>query len=238
MAMIEFHLHNVGELLTWIDAQGEAGRKAVSYTIKDIKSRAPGWVASETASVYNIKKTEIVPAKTEESRNKKAVSVSISGNTLETVSIVYRGRNLTPIHFSMTPKIPSKQKIKKRRAIPGNQIKFGNTGVFYGSSPVGLVPIYKKYKISFEVRKGNRRIVQGKSNLQTPFLAPVKKGDSKYIVFQRKGKSRTDMYSFRTVSVPQMIGNSHVKSQIDKRIREETEKRLQHNLDRFAPKNN
>lgn len=238
MDMIEFRLHDIGELLAWVDAQGEAGKKAVSYTIKDIKSRAPGWVASETASVYNIKKSEIVPAKTEESKNKKAISVSISGDTLETVSIVYRGRRLTPIHFSMTPRIPSKQKIKKRRAIPGNHIKFGNTGVFYGSSPVGLVPIYRKYKISFEVRNGRRRIVHGKRNLQTPFLAPVKKGDSKYIVFQRKGKSRTDMYSFRTVSVPQMMGNVWVKYGIEEKITKETGQRIQHHLDRFAPKSN
>lgn len=87
-------------------AEEAAGIYAVSYTIKDIKSRAPGCIADETAAVYNIKKTEITPAKTKEDFRKKAVSVSISGETLETISIVYRGRVLTPIHFSMSPKIP------------------------------------------------------------------------------------------------------------------------------------
>lgn len=202
MATVEFQLHDIGELLSWIDAQGEAGKKAVSNTIKDIKSRAPGWIASETAAVYNIKKTEITPAKTEENRKKKAVSISTSGGTLETVSIVYRGRTLTPIHFSMTPKMPRKQ---------------------------------KKYSISFEVFKGNRMRIRGRY-LTTPFLAPVKRGSDKYIVFQRKSFKRTDMESIRTVSVPQMLGNSKVQSGINEKIIGSVEQRLQHHLDRFAPK--
>ena len=65
---------------------------------------------------------------------------------------------------------------------------------------------------------GSRFKIRGKPDLQTPFLAP-NKGKSKrkagdelaYIVFQRKGAARTDMYSVRTVSVPQMLGNSHVR---------------------------
>lgn len=202
MATVEFQLHDIGELLSWIDAQGEAGKKAVSNTIKDIKSRAPGWIASETAAVYNIKKTEITPAKTEENRKKKAVSISTSGGTLETVSIVYRGRTLTPIHFSMTPKMPRKQ---------------------------------KKYSISFEVFKGNRMKIRGRY-LTTPFLAPVKRGSDKYIAFQRKSIKRTDMESIRTVSVPQMLGNSKVQSGINEKIIGSVEQRLQHHLDRFAPK--
>lgn len=202
MAVVEFQLHDIGELLSWIEAQGEAGKKAVSYTIKDIKSRAPGWIASETAAVYNIKKTEITPLRTTGDSNKKAVSVYASGETLETTSIVYRGRTLTPIHFSMTPKVPRKQ---------------------------------KKYMISFAVFKGNRLKIRGKYST-TPFLAPVKSGSDKYIVFQRKSSKRTDMESIRTVSVPQMLGNSKVQSGINEKITGSVEQRLQHHLDRFAPK--
>lgn len=236
MAVVEFHLHDIGELLSFIEAQGEVGKKAVSYTIKDIKSRAPGWVASETARVYNIKKTEIIPAKTKESKSKNAVSVYTSGDTLETVSIVYRGRNLTPIHFSMSPKMPSKQKLKRERAVPGSNIKFRND-IFYAGSAVGMVPIYKKYAIHFEVFKGRRWKIRGKYAWKNePFLAPVKRGDSKYIVFQRRSANRTDMESIRTVSVPQMLGNVWVQDGIDKKITSAVEQRLQHHIDRIAPK--
>lgn len=212
---VTFQLHEIGSLLSWIEQQGKAGEKAVSYTIKDIKSRAPGWVATETSAVYNIKKSEITPAKTEEGKDKKAVSVYTSGETLATMSIVYTGRTLTPIHFSMTPKKPSRQR----------------TG-----SDVGMVPVFKEYRIGYEVIRGRRMEATGKREWSRPFLAPVKAGSDKYIVFQRKGKNRTEMYSTRTVSVPQMIGAKRVYDKIDKRIMEATEQRLQHHLDRFAPK--
>lgn len=226
--MVEFRLHNIGGLLSWIEKQGKAGEKAVSYTIKDIKSRAPGWVATETAAVYNIKKSEITPAKTEEGKDKKAVSVYMSGETLATMSIVYTGRTLTPIHFSMTPRKPSRQRTGGYRKIPGKMINNG--------SAVGMVPVFKEYKIGYEVIKGRRMEAAGKREWSRPFLAPVKAGSEKYIVYQRKGKSRTDMYSTRTLSVPQMIGAKRVYDKIDKKIMEATEQRLQHHLDRFTAK--
>ncbi len=225
MAMIEFQLHDIGDLLSWIDAQGEAGQKAVSYTIKDIKSRVPAWVATEVTSVYNIKRRDVVPAKTEENRKKQAVYVSISGNTLETVKIVYRGRTLTPIHFSMSPKMPPKGKGSRTRILKSGQ------------------KMFKRYVISMEVIKGSRYKIKGKPDLQKPFIAPNmgknrrKTGeDPVYIAFQRKGASRTDMYSIRTLSIPQMLGNSHVYDKINKRVTEATKQRVQHHLDRFAPK--
>lgn len=228
---VEFHLHDIEELLRWIEAQGEAGKKAVSYTMKDIKSRAPGWVATEARTVYNIKKSEITPAKTEEDKDRKAVSIQTSGETLETWSIVYSGRTLTPIHFSMTPKGPSRQKISGKRAVPGKMINFAGT-----ASNVGMVQIYKEYKISQEVKRGSRKELEGKDGMSRPFLAPVKAGSDKYIAFQRKGKNRTDMYSVRSLSVPQMIGEKRVYDKIDKRIMEATEQRLQHHLNRFIGK--
>lgn len=225
MSVVEFQLHDIGELLSWIEAQGEAGKKAVSYMIKDIKSRAPGWIASETAAVYNIKKTEITPLRTTGDSNKKAVSVYASGEKVETVSIVYRGRTLTPIHFAMSPKEPPRGEGSRKKTLRN------------GSK------VFKKYAISFEVMKGSRHKIKGKSNYQTPFIAPNKGKDRReageepvYIVFQRKGASRTDMYSVRTISVPQMLGNSKVQSGISEKFTGSVEQRLQHHLDRFAPK--
>lgn len=199
---VEIHLHDIEDLISWLEIQGKAGEKAASYTIKDIKSRAPGWIANEVVSKYNIKKSEITQAKKEESKGKKAVSINTSGETLETVAIVYRGRTLTPIHFSMSPyKRPKRQ---------------------------------KEYIISQEVIKGNREEIEGKANWSKPFLAPVKAGSSKYIVYQRKGQKRTQMYSVHSLSVPQMIGNEQVMSKIDRRMAEETAKRLLYHFRRFS----
>lgn len=228
---VEIRLHEIEDLLTWVDGLGKTGKKAVSYTVKDIKSRAPGWIANEVTSEYNIKKSDITPARTEEKKSKKAVSVYSSGQTLETVAIVYRGRRLTPIHFSMSPSKPIRRKMKDRRVIPGNRVNFDHGP----SGPFGLVSIYKKYSISYKVIKGSRRKVRGKSEYETPFLAPVKKGSDKYIVFQRKkGSKRTDMYSIRTVSVPQMIENEHVRDKVEQKVMEAGAQRLLHHIDRLT----
>lgn len=236
--LVEFRLRNIEELLEEIDEQNAAVGKAVSYTVKDIKSRAPGWIAAETASRYNIKKSEITPSGIRKAKEKPAASISVSGDTLESISIVYAGRNLTPIHFSMSPRVPIKKKIKGRRAIPGANIKTKvGTERIFGLHDVGMVPIYKVYAISYEVLKGSRRKVKGKRDFTTPFLAPVKAGSDKYIIFQRRGRKRTDMHSLRTVSVPQMIGNDKVEAKIGEKIMGAAEQRLRHHLDRFTSKN-
>lgn len=214
-----------------IDERSAAVGKAVRYTVRDIKSRAPGWIAAETASRYKIKKSDVNPSRTEKN---PAVSIFASGDTLESIALVYVGRNLTPIHFSMSPSVPSRVKLKKKRAVPGANIgiKFGGKRV-HGLNMVAMVPIYKKYAISYEVMRGSRWKVRGKRDMMTPFLAPVRAGSDKYIIFQRKGKVRTDMYSLRTVSVPQMVGNDKVKAKIEEKIMGAAEQRLRHHLDRF-----
>lgn len=213
--LVEFRLRNIEELLEEIDEQNAAVGKAVSYTVKDIKSRAPGWIAEETASKYNIKKSDVNPSRT---KNNPAVSISISGDTLESIALVYVGRNLTPIHFSMSPKTPKKHKLKGKLVVPG--------------------PIYERYAITYEVIKGSRWKARGKPDYEIPFLAPIRRGNNKYIIYQRLGKSRKKMYSVRTVSVPQMVGNNKVKSKIEERIMGAAEQRLRHHLDRFSHKNN
>lgn len=232
--LVEFRLRNIEELLEGIDEQNAAVGKAVSYTVKDIKSRAPGWIAAETASRYKIKKSDVNPSRTEKN---PAVSIFASGDTLESIALVYVGRNLTPIHFSMSPSAPIRVKLKRKRAVPGTDIRtqVGERYIF-GRHEVAMVPIYKKYAISYEVIRGSRWKVRGKRDLMTPFLAPVKAGSDKYIIFQRKGKDRTNMYSLRTVSVPQMIGNDKVKAKIEEKIMGAAEQRLRHHLDRFTSK--
>ena len=83
--LVEFHLRNVEELLEEIDERSAAVGKAVRYTVRDIKSRAPGWIAAETASRYKIKKSDVNPSRTEKN---PAVSIFASGDTLDRKSVV------------------------------------------------------------------------------------------------------------------------------------------------------
>lgn len=209
-----------------LDQMDDTVKKAVKYTLKDIKSRAPGWVAAETAKEYNIKKSEITPAKSGSS-SKKAVSVYTTGNTIETMEIVYRGRTLTPLHFGMTPKKPRGKRTQKQ-VIPGSRIQFRGPESAYAT-----VSVYKPYSISFSVKRGRRVELKGKYPTK-PFLAPAGRRSTTMIPFQRIDKDWRSVESIHTVSVPQMIGNAKVMEQISSRINTEVRSRLDHHIERFT----
>lgn len=91
----------------------------------------------------------------------------------------------------------------------------------------------QKYKIQVEVKKGEKKTLQGKPNLaQPPFLAP--NGAGQYIPFQRKADgSRALAYAVRTTSVPQMIQEEkNVEPDIQKRLNELLSKRLDYHMNR------
>ena len=93
----------------------------ITRTVSDLRSRVPGWVAAEVTADYNIKKSDVQPAKKDKSGKwkKTAGSVRVKGETIATVQIVYEGRPLTPVHFAMKPKKPPKgTRGKKRKRVP------------------------------------------------------------------------------------------------------------------------
>ena len=59
---ISAQLSNLQQLVADLEAIENGGKKAISNTIKDVKARAPGWIAQEVTAVYNIKKPEITPS--------------------------------------------------------------------------------------------------------------------------------------------------------------------------------
>ena len=89
------------------------------------------------------------------------------------------------------------------------------------------------YRISAEVKKGNRRQLHGKSRYEgTPFLANAGGAGTKQIPFQREGSARLPIQALKTVSVPQMIETKDgTKPEIEKAINEGLEKRFNHYCD-------
>ena len=59
---ISIQIENLRQLVADVQAIEAGGRKAISSTVKDVKARAPGWIAQEVTAVYNIKKGEITPS--------------------------------------------------------------------------------------------------------------------------------------------------------------------------------
>lgn len=214
---ISAQLSNLHQLVADLEAIENGGKKAISNTIKDVKARAPGWIAQEVTSVYNIKKGEITPSGKNSSKPKKmAGSVSVSGETIEELTITYSGRLLTPVHFGMTPKTapPGKSYTLRMQVVKGQKKVIGR--YLNTRTPGG----------PYSERSHN--ILMGTGN--------TKAGGVSAIPFQRMSRTRTDIKKFTTISVPSMITSERTNEKILKRLQDETAKRLQHNLDRALGK--
>ncbi len=83
----------------------------------------------------------------------------------------------------------------------------------------------KKYQITAQIKKNG-----GRKPLSSIAFLGSSGGLGIEIPFQRKGDERLPIESIKTVSIPQMITNTDVNGAISKRINEELEKRLQHNV--------
>lgn len=214
---ISAQLSNLQQLVADLEAIENGGKKAISNTIKDVKARAPSWIAQEVTSVYNIKKGEITPSGKNSSKPKKmAGSVSVSGETIEELTITYSGRLLTPVHFGMTPKTapPGKSYTLRMQVVKGQKKVIGR--YLNTRTPGG----------PYSERSHN--ILMGTGN--------TKAGGVSAIPFQRMSRTRTDIKKFTTISVPSMITSERTNEKIMTRLQEETVKRLQHNLDRTLGK--
>lgn len=212
---ISAQLSNLHQLVADLEAIENGGKKAISNTIKDVKARAPGWIAQEVTAVYNIKKSEITPSGSGKPK-KMAGSIQITGETIEELAITYKGRLLTPVHFGMTPKTapPGKSYTLRMQVVKGQKKVIGR--YLNTRTPGG----------PYSERSHN--ILMGTGN--------TKAGGVSAIPFQRMSRTRTDIKKFTTISVPSMITSERTNEKILKRLQDETAKRLQHNLDRALGK--
>ena len=212
-------IKNHAELIKNLKAMNKDAEKAMSRTVSDFKSRAPGWVSQAVTDEYTIKKKEVKDAMT---GAKKAGSIKVEGTQIDNIQLVFEGRSLTPTHFKMSPKKPSTVR-QKPRLIPGE-------GTSSASEVVMAAPL-KAQTITVEIHKGQKVELSGKY-APAPFLA-TNRGDG-YIPFQRRGEERSDIVSIKTTSVPQMITNEKVAAAIQDKINEELPKRLEYHASRMG----
>lgn len=199
MVNLQLSVPNFQELTKQIESQNASMQKAIDRTISDCKSRAPAQITKAVTAVYNIKSSEVAAAGKAAKAGAKTVSeIKVRGVHVNTLQLVYSGRRLTPLHFSMSPK---KRPLNKRR-----------------------------YTVKATFFKGQKKTLKGKYD--TPvFLAPQKQGV--VLPFQRMGDSRKPVYVIHTTSIPQMIENEQVATDIQGRIDELLTTRLQHNIERM-----
>lgn len=79
--------------------------KAIAQTMRDVKNRAPAQVTKAVTAVYGIKSSEVTAAgKAAKGGAKTVGSIKVSGVSVDSIQLTYKGRVLTPSHFSMTPR--------------------------------------------------------------------------------------------------------------------------------------
>lgn len=223
---ISIQIENLRQLIADVQAIEAGGRKAISSTVKDMKARAPGWIAQEVTAVYNIKKGEITPSSGGEPK-KMAGSIRITGETIEELTLVYKGRLLTPVHFGMTPKAPpaGRSYTLKAQILKGSKKVIGR----YKNTRTKGGP-YSQRSHWVLMGTGNTKaddtsgILMGTGNTEA-------EGTS-WIPFQRMSKTRTDIQKMTTISVPQMITSDRTNEAIMLRLNTETKKRLDHHMKR------
>lgn len=208
----------IGGLHKKLDEMKAAPEKVLRNLTADAKKRVPGWVAAEVVKQYGVKKGDIT--------GQKVGTVTVKGNTIKNTKIIYRGRTLTPTHFSMSPKAPKPNRgayTLKATIIKGERATLGK-----------VKKMTKKQRAA--LGKNFRREGTQNSDHSPVMLMPASKGSSTYIPFQRKSQSRNDVEAVKTLSLPQMISSDRTGPGIQKAINEGLGKRLDHHMERFLGK--
>lgn len=204
---------NLEEISRQLNGLIEDGEKVLKRTTNDFKRYAPGWVAKEVSSVYNIKTTEVKPTK----GGKPVGRIWVDGETISSASITYKGRVLTPVHFGMAPKVPKPAYTLKATIFRGNRKTLGQ-----------VKRLTKKQKKNV----GRNFTKQGtRSSDKSPIML-MHAGGGTYIPMQRKSRRRNDIEAIRTLSLPQMIENPQVRRFTGEAIDEKLSKRFYHHLER------
>ncbi len=193
--------------------------RVIKRLMADARTRVPGWVASEVTQVYNIKKSEITPAKVGQSK-KSAGSISVRGETIDGLEIVYRGRALTPTHFGMTPKAPRDSYTLKAEIIKGRKSVLGQKKKLTKKQRKALGKNFRRQ--GAHISDHSPIMLMGTGN--------AREGGTNYIPFQRKSTRRTDIQAIKTVSLPQMVSSDRTSEAINAAINEGMQKRLEQHM--------
>lgn len=199
------------ELVKRLRKLENGGETAIKRTASDFATRAPAWVSKGIREHYGVDASAIKEAAKKPKRGK--TTIRVAGVTVDGVTLEYKGRTLTPLHFKMSPKNSPDAQQKNPVKIPGQVV---------GDSPVAMIRPPKAYKVKATIIKGKRATLPAGT-----FIAAGKGGVS--LPFQRKGEGRMPIEAVRTLSVPQMIdGRAH--DTIKQTISEKLGERFQHHV--------
>ncbi len=195
-----------------IKALEKAPAKVMASITSEAKKRVPGWVATEVAKQYGVKKSEIT--------GEKIGRVRAEGGSVKDVRIVYTGRLLTHTHFNMSPREPN----------PGGAYTLKATIVKGQRTTLGKV---KKLTKKQRAALGKNFTGSGtRSSDHSPIML-MRANGGHYLPFQRVSQDRGDIVVRKAISLPQMVSSKRTEAGIQKAISENMGKRLEHYMSRY-----
>ena len=209
-------IKNYKALQKQLEDMKKAPRQVLKALTSDAAKRVPGWVATEVTKVYGVKKGEIT--------GKKIGTVQTKGKSFDQVKVIYKGRVLTPTHFSMSPTAPKPDRgsyTLKATVIKGERKELGK-----------VKKLTKKQRAA--MAKNFTR-----SGTQTSDHSPImlmRANGGHYLPFQRKSTNRRDIEAIKTVSLPQMVSSERTAAGIQTAINDGLGKRLDHHMKRYLAK--
>ena len=224
------YIQNLAEVKKSIEWLSDAPEQITKAVISDIRTRAPGWVNKAIISVYAISSRDL--PKPSIKRGEKATgTVSLKGETFDSLYLHYEGRMLTMSHFRPRYKAkkpyylraPIADRLQLKQKSRFKQIKKSGANI----AMVKVVP----YQVSVTVFKGHSKKLHGKYPTGM-FQFKGKQGQS-FPAQRIPGGSAGDLDIIRAISVPQMIENERVRAKIDKNLSEGIDKRFEQAKKRF-----
>lgn len=210
---IYLSFENKDDILHRLEAAEEAGPRAERMVCKEFGRAGQRWVRNEVMKVYNVKRSEITPAKG--SSKADLGTITASGTTVESAQIIYKGRMLTPVHFDMHP----------------NSWPRGTAYDIYGTILKGGQKHLGAYRKT-RTRGGHYSEKTGALFMGT---SSARYGD---VPFGRYSEKRSDIGGFGTVSLPEMVDSERhgvkpaIEKKRDKWVEEQMEKRIDHYIAR------
>lgn len=192
-----------------LDDMKVAPKKVLESVTNDARKRVPPWIAAEVAKQYGVSKGEVNAG--------KLGTMTLKGDRIDSLKIIYKGRVLTPTHFGMSPKAPGKNAYTlKATIIKGQRVTMGK-----------VKKLTKKQRQ--QLGRNFRREGVKRSQHSPVMLMPT---GATYIPFQRKSPNRKDVEAVKTLSLPQMV-SGRASEGITKAINSGLEKRLDHYMKRY-----
>ena len=213
-------IKDYGGLKKKLEDMKKAPEAVLKNMMSDARKRVPGWVATEVSKVYGIKKKEVMPSN---GGAGKAGTVSVRGDNIRNAQVVYRGRVLTPTHFSMTPTSP--------KADGGYTLK----ATFLRGQRATLGKV-KKLTKKQRAELGKNFTGSGARRSDHSPIMLMRANGGHYLPFQRKSQNRKDIKAVKTISLPQMVSSERTAEGIKKAIDEGLGKRLDHHMQRYMGK--